>query len=196
MSSSDNQRPSPKPKPKPEPKPKPAPVPAPKPLPAGEARSDPRQDHGGWGRLRYPEFIPATGNRGAVRAATSLSDLEWLTVAREDRLLYGVDLERAFLNGGSQDNAQAERAALVWRVPENDDFLNPDNSSKSEAHFAYSSLMANFSRSLIVGASLELWSRSSAHRPRRSGRSGRRRAACTRRCICRGRGFIRGPACC
>jgi hypothetical protein len=76
--------------------------------------------------------------------------VEWLTIARTNRLLYGINLERGLSDAG---RFGADHAALVWKVPENDDFLATDDQAYSDASLAYSSRMKNLTEAQIVNAS-------------------------------------------
>ena len=42
-----------------------------------------------------PKSVGTPGTPAAARSATQLTDLEWLTIARNNRLTYGIDLEGA-----------------------------------------------------------------------------------------------------
>ncbi len=141
----------------PEPTPAPAPAPAkpasalgiPK-LPAG-ATLDLTQDTATVNDITFtiPTQLKVSGSTGTV----DLTKVEWLTVAKNTKLLYGIHLDQA-LRSSAEDDARAKQAALVWKVPDSDDFLDPRAEGSVQSSLCYTESLNNLVHHRIVAGQL------------------------------------------
>jgi hypothetical protein len=102
-----------------------------------------------------PKSVGTPSKPSEVKLATELNEGEWLTLARKNRLTYGINLERA-LSPLGRGEFESDHAALVWVVPGSLDYLVADTASNTSSEMCYSSRVEQLSSARVVGLSLEV----------------------------------------
>ncbi len=86
-------------------------------------------------------------------SAETFDPADWMTIVKKTKALYGIQLDRAIAST-VDEGGRAERAALVWKVPDSDDYLDANAVGHVESTLCYTSQQANLVHNRIVNASL------------------------------------------
>ena len=111
--------------------------------------------------FHIPTELPAPGEKGEVIVATDLNRENWLTIARNNELLYAVDLEKAF--SSSPDDRRGEpsamRAAALWQFPDKGDsrrFYDVKDEANSETTMSYTMRRQSLVHSRVTEAAVHV----------------------------------------
>lgn len=86
-------------------------------------------------------------------SAETFAPADWMTLAKRTKALYGIQLDRAIASA-EDEGGRAARAALVWKVPDSDDYLDANPRGRVESSMYYTSSLSNLVHNRIVNASL------------------------------------------
>jgi hypothetical protein len=104
---------------------------------------------------KIPDGLAVSTNSDKVTIPTTPAD--WVVLARKTRMMYGLHLDRVLSASASdQRNARANEAALVWKVPESDDFVDTNAVGFVESTLHYTATMSNLVHNSIVDASVSV----------------------------------------
>ncbi|HEX2240305.1 MAG TPA: hypothetical protein VHJ82_04095, partial [Actinomycetota bacterium] len=80
---------------------------------------------------------------------------DWMVIAKTTKALHGVHVDKALTSFGDED-ARAPHAALVWKVPEGDDYLDTNLVSSAKSTMSYTSSLNNLVHNRIIDGSLSI----------------------------------------
>lgn len=80
---------------------------------------------------------------------------DWVAIAHNTKLLYGLDVNSVF-SATSSDSARAKKAALIWSVPADDNFVDSQGQSVVKSSMSYTSGLSNLVHNRIVDAQISI----------------------------------------
>lgn len=98
--------------------------------------------------FKIPETFKVEKSNKDYVLGVDLTQLQWMGIAKRERMMYGINLEQAY---ASDSNAEAEECALLWKVPEGDEYRDVSTREADARSFlSFTSEQSNFHHHQLV----------------------------------------------